>query len=748
MERCHNMNSYLRKIAALMLIAAVVLTYLPCHATGAYAEDEIITEENQGGETPSEEPEEQKPENLYYDLKQGEPLYPEGGDGQIVDISFTIEEDGVYHLDNNIKGIMSGSYGLYRSGTEMIHDFKNFWGEKGVEYHFIYDIFEGDMRGSLTLTKDDTRVLTPDTRIKYDPDIYEKRSDKYYDLESFYFNPDESGFYCLYNSGDAEIYVQSVGTLKQGHDEEGRGGFQVGSSSNGLQFDCGYFRSDCFYKITTKTKANQKTLKKAKIYFVKGKIPASGSVHKVNKKAQASFTLTPETDGSYTLFYKNVLAGDVFSYVEAKDGLRKIYPSDYKYLIALTPAGDPYEYGELLSFDVKAGKKYIASSLLSVPARTRKKTQTVSVYFSPYGGNNKVRSVAIKPATDFKIIDRSEEWVRNADSSTGYDYYYEAPEFRNGDKLIVTTESGTKDTYVYDTERRSFTNEDNTYDIVPTSVSSKNKWVKGKTNKFTVKILGKSVKVPVKIVASPLESIKYTPKTKYTFMEYDDSFTAKADGKKYQKYDDELGNDGDKITLNYKDGHTETYERSEGSWFINTEDGSELPYSIHYNGKQAATHWKPEAKNYTTVSVLNKSVKVRVYVKKNPVKGCVSAKYVTVKAHKLKFKKDGCYSDPLLDESTTKHFLYISPKFFTGEKIVFTKENGSKLTYKYFLKDEGDIQVPAFKNAKSGHVITFNRLDAEYEMSGQYKKGWGTGKHSYKLSYMYLDISIPVTVVK
>ena len=56
--------------------------------------------------------------------------------------------------------------------------------------------------------------------------------------------------------------------------------------------------------------------------------------------------------------------------------------------------------------------------------------------------------------------------------------------------------------------------------------------------------------------------------------------------------------------------------------------------------------------------------------------------------------------------------------------------------------------MPAFKNAKSGHVITFNRLDAEYEMSGQYKKGWGTGKHSYKLSYMDLDISIPVTVVK
>lgn len=286
-------------------------------------------------------------------------------------------------------------------------------------------------------------------------------------------------------------------------------------------------------------------------------------------------------------------------------------------------------------------------------------------------------------AISFVCADGAFNYYENAGgawSQDGSSYIYKQPTFKYGDKLLVICE-GKETEYTYSIDPYSdenvFLAEGNK--VIPSEESSDelpgervyigtdqetHPWTVGAENFATITYCGVSCLVPVNIIENPVGSIEY-----YTSQEFSVINTAADKDGYYDEYQFEF-NIGDKLTIQYKDGSTVSYNYVlDGDDKLWQEDGTGAhvisPLDLTFGSDQKQVKWssKDPAKNYLYVTYLGcQSNHIPVTIQED-----ISKAKVTLK--KTKFTYTG--------------------KTITPPKVVSVVFNGKKLKegvdYKCFL---------------------------------------------------------------
>ena len=341
-------------------------------------------------------------------------------------------------------------------------------------------------------------------------------------------------------------------------------------------------------------------------------------------------------------------------------------------------------------------------------------------------------------------------------------YYYYLPEYQHGDKLTLHMTDGTTVDYVY---RTIVTDEFSGYDTFASADGEtigfstredqeENPWVPGgEFNYYSIICYGKKCQVPVEISANPIESISFTPAEPYVLTEsvsdgyYTDReiYDEETDDWYYEefyRYNLPDFTEGDKLTLNLKDGTVADYfydeDKSWDDYAFTSELGETLYVSTDHD--QYDNPWVEGGEyNYFTISCLNKEVKVPVTIKANPIE---SISFTPVKPYELtEGVSDGYYRiREYYDEETDsyieeEYYYYHLPSYNLGDKITLHMTDGTTVDYVYsddyydFVSSDGKVIYPE-------------------RYQDQYSNPWKVnGKHNY--FEMYINgkyCQIPVTV--
>ena len=218
-----------------------------------------------------------------------------------------------------------------------------------------------------------------------------------------------------------------------------------------------------------------------------------------------------------------------------------------------------------------------------------------------------------------------------------------------GDQLIVTEEDGTTHTYVYriaNDEPGTFEGlycficdetgdvlnnaegNNNDMDVKLTSDQDKTPWEPGAYddhpgNYMLVNYSDLECKVPVELVASPIESITFEPVEPFEVVENVGGWVDSETG--VYHYPSPVWHDGDQLTVHYRDGTTETYTAGSGgpAWNVSTlmEAMYEFPDQILLIDTQETDSWLTGKDNYVTIAYRGKTCKAPVKIISDHVVG-------------------------------------------------------------------------------------------------------------------------------
>lgn len=148
-----------------------------------------------------------------------------------------------------------------------------------------------------------------------------------------------------------------------------------------------------------------------------------------------------------------------------------------------------------------------------------------------------------------------------------YEYDYEATE---GDTFTIVDAEGNQDVYTcmqidredYD-YYYGFINENGDMisdeDVVLEADQGENHWLLGSDNVLTVSYMGLTTEIKVTIEESPVANVTVTPARQYKVPEDEYDIERGLDGKDYHRYYLPYWNEGDKLTIVFKDGETRVY---------------------------------------------------------------------------------------------------------------------------------------------------------------------------------------------
>lgn len=189
---------------------------------------------------------------------------------------------------------------------------------------------------------------------------------------------------------------------------------------------------------------------------------------------------------------------------------------------------------------------------------------------------NPVESFSLIPVKPYEVIEKASGEYYNGK------WCYPAPEFNEGDKIIVKLKNGTSKEYIYNDS--IFLNEKSEHLLVKTSEFNFNG--KGKTTfKVILSEYGTKIDVPVSITENPVKSFSLIPAKPYKIIE---NTNGKYDNDGSWSYNSPDFNEDDKIVVNYTNGISEefVYNKDSVCDFVNTKnkilkvDG----YSFKFNG--------------------------------------------------------------------------------------------------------------------------------------------------------------------
>ncbi len=282
-------------------------------------------------------------------------------------------------------------------------------------------------------------------------------------------------------------------------------------------------------------------------------------------------------------------------------------------------------------------------------------------------------------------------------------------------------------------------------------------WVLGSNNFITVEYMFKEYKIPVTIVENPVESIEFTPKKAYEFVE-------NLDGYWDERYNEETGEDEEyfyyqaqaiynydnALTVNYTDGskkvfvfdyaYDEEYGDYRNGWF--SADGYIGYFDVSWNMNQYDKPWVIGGDNYITVEYMGRECQVPVTIKANPVE---SIEFIPKNGSLSVFEETHGYwqdywDDDLGDYVNTYYeydFQEIVEQSGNAVKVNYT--NGTTSTYYYSSFEEGWINEndQLLNNDYLGFWAT------QYEGNS-----WAIGNNSAKLSYYGKEIAVTVKVLE
>ncbi len=305
------------------------------------------------------------------------------------------------------------------------------------------------------------------------------------------------------------------------------------------------------------------------------------------------------------------------------------------------------------------------------------------------------------------------------ENTNGYEngdtWYYYAPSFQNGDRIIIHFNDGTSTKYIYN--NFDFLNENGeTLSIYRYGFDFSGL---GETT-FEVRVdkYGKTINVPVTIIENPIESFTFNPIKPLEIVERTHGYEYK-DG--VWEYNEIYFNKGDTIEINYTDGTTDTFVNQYsgwGSYSFENSNGERL--SVYYSSFVFSGLGETE----TTIGLHNysMSVSVPVTIIEDPVESC---EFVPAKPYEIMENTNGFYDGE-------DGWYYWGPNFNDGDQFIVHLKNGSNEIYTfkdYEFKNENDdsiyIRSESFRFDTTGET-TFEIIVDDY------------GK----------NISVPVTIIE
>ena len=309
---------------------------------------------------------------------------------------------------------------------------------------------------------------------------------------------------------------------------------------------------------------------------------------------------------------------------------------------------------------------------------------------------NPIESFSLVPIKPYEVIEKTNG---DYDEEDGITWYYYSPEFNEGDKITVKYTNGKSEDFVFRKDDVcGFVNAKN--EIL--NVDSHNFSFNGigeTTFKVKLSDYGNTIDAPITIIENPIDSISFDPVEPYEI--YENSHGSYDDENNWS-YDAPEFNDGDKITLKYKNGTSEEFIYKLGNvWnFVNAENevlyASSHSFSFEGIGN---TSFKLELINY------NKSVNVPVTIIENPID---SFTFTPIKEYEViensgEVDGDDCYYD--------------APNFNDGDKITIKYKNGNFEEFVY-IKDSNNF---------------FNDKDEALDVYGHEFCYTGSGKTTFKV---------------
>ena len=326
-------------------------------------------------------------------------------------------------------------------------------------------------------------------------------------------------------------------------------------------------------------------------------------------------------------------------------------------------------------------------------------------------------------------------------------YYYNVPNFDEGDELTVYDKNNNPTTYTFtgDWWDGQFVSAGGevikSKDVTISDNQSNTPWTLG-DNECTVNYLGSEATFTVKLINNPVDSIEYTPAQYRSYLEETCGWWSEHEGgEKYYYYSTPYYEKFDVLTVHYNDGrgtvqysYVYDYENHINDYIA--DNGDRIPAEdVLIESNQDKQPWTVGV-NYYTVTYSGKTAQVPVEIRKNTVE---AISFTPAKTPEVVEGTE--VFDPMFGKK-----VYKIPPIQEGDVFTVTYNDG-----------RGDVAYTAQRDAQSGainfvsadgDVIKTEENDDFYYYSQQWSTPWTVGgENYYTIEYCEKTCNVPVIVV-
>ena len=351
-----------------------------------------------------------------------------------------------------------------------------------------------------------------------------------------------------------------------------------------------------------------------------------------------------------------------------------------------------------------------------------------------------------------------EIWNEETEDYTYEEFYrYYTPEIgEEGNSITINYTDGLSDVYSWNEDEWNFVNSDGDalyYDNNCYDTQYSNHWKVGSENYFILDLydFGLEIQVQVTIEENPYESIEFTLAEPIEIIEntngemseysYWDDETEEDVWVEYFYYDTPSGlwNEGNTITVNYKDDSSDVYTCDDCGDYVN-DDGEILDWDYSTN-QSYDSQWTLGSNNYITIECYGKETRVPVTIVENPYKSIeftLAEPIEVIENTNGEISEDSYWDDETEDYVWVEYFRYDIPSklWYEGNTITVNYKDGSSVVYT--CDDCGD-----YVN-HDGEI-----LDWDYRDNQSYYNLWTLGSDNYITIECYgKETQVPVTIVE
>ena len=316
---------------------------------------------------------------------------------------------------------------------------------------------------------------------------------------------------------------------------------------------------------------------------------------------------------------------------------------------------------------------------------------------------NPITSIEFEPAKTYRFYEYAGGYWERPDGDEEYNegnserfYYYELPEYSEGDKLTVHNgEESLVYTFRFDENTRNgaFYTADgkdsiDRWEVERYTSQYSEHWECGGEYQVTVSYMGVSCSVNATVEENPVESIVYEPAGgKFSITEYTNGYYDEDD--EFFWYYDPYAQIGDRLTVHIRSGDVSVYEW-DGQYFT-TDTGDRLDLRYLYYELDQNEEWEAGSTHNCMISYMGRECVASVMITDNPVTGFS----VTLADPQRLRIKDSDIANAWYEEDDIDPLTYIDGwdsetgrgLFSTGDRISVTSAAG---TQNYTLREDNN----------------------------------------------------------